>query len=272
MINNIINKITNNLRFENKQLIGRIYNLEKKLNGQIPITREELFYLVNSWGRNSAFLINGNQKEKITIKKCASDKCYDLSKLDVSQITNMDQLFEYSNFFNNPTSFNLNGVDISNWDVSNVTSMASMFYESYNFNGNISSWNVSGVTNMHRMFFSSRLFNQDISNWDISKVTDMSYMFAFTKNFEQNIGNWNFENIKNLEAIFFGNYKIERKYNNDDFFPTYTEKIKDWFNNNRGKMKEIDIKNIKNTHGKEIDDFFYKINKKNQELTLIKDI
>ena len=76
MINNIINKITNNLRFENKQLVGRIYNLEKKLNGQIPITREELFYLVNSWGRNSAFLINGNQKEKIQIEKCASDKCY----------------------------------------------------------------------------------------------------------------------------------------------------------------------------------------------------
>ena len=37
-------------------------------------------------------------------------------------------------------------------------------------------------------------------------------------------------------------------------------------------MNVIDIKNIKNTHGKEIDDFFYKINKKNQELTLIKDI
>ena len=262
MINNIINKITNNLRFENKQLIGRIYNLEKKLNGQIPITREELFYLVNSWGRNSAFLINGNQKEKITIKKCASDKCYDLSKLDTSEIIDMNYLFAYSEF---------NG-DISNWDVSNVTSMAYMFYESYNFNGNISNWNVSGVTNMHRMFFSSRLFNKDISNWDVSNVTDMSYMFAFTKSFEQNIGNWNFENIKNLEAIFFGNYKIERKYNNEDFFPTYTEKIKDWFNNNRGKMKEIDIKNIKNTHGKEIDDFFYKINKKNQELTLIKDI
>ena len=42
--------------------------------------------------------------------------------------------------------------------------------------------------------------------------------------------------------------------------------------NNREKMKIIDIKNIKNTHGKEIEDFFYKINKKNQELTLIKDI
>ena len=256
MINNIINKITNNLRFENKQLVGRIYNLEKKLNGQIPITREELFYLVNSWGRNSAFLINGNQKEKITIKKCASDKCYDLSKLDVSQITNMDQLFEYSNFFNNPTSFNLNGVDISNWDVSNVTDMACMFYESYNFNGNISNWNVSGVTNMHRMFFSSRLFNKDISNWDVSNAINMEEMFYEAKAFNKNISSWIFNDNTNINSLFEYATAFLDKYNNGNPLPNHTDEIKEWIINNRERMNDIDLKD---KYGEEIDMFFDKL-------------
>ena len=32
-----------------------IDNLEKKLNGEIPITREELIELIDSWGRNSKY-------------------------------------------------------------------------------------------------------------------------------------------------------------------------------------------------------------------------
>lgn len=51
--------------------------------------------------------------------------------------------------------------DISQWDVSNVTNMQSMFEGSY-FNGDISLWNVSNVTNMSCMFKDS-LFNGDIS-------------------------------------------------------------------------------------------------------------
>ena len=35
----------------NEEIVGTIENLEAKLNGEIPITREELLVLVNSWGR-----------------------------------------------------------------------------------------------------------------------------------------------------------------------------------------------------------------------------
>ena len=41
--------------------------------------------------------------------------------------------------------------DISKWDVSNVTNMISMFHGSV-FNSDISKWDVSNVRNMKAMF------------------------------------------------------------------------------------------------------------------------
>ena len=37
---------------------------------------------------------------------------------------------------------------LSNWDVSNVTNMHDMFNRNFRFNSNISNWNISNVTNM----------------------------------------------------------------------------------------------------------------------------
>ena len=36
----------------------KIKNLEKKLEGKLPVTKEELFILVNSWGRTQDIDIN----------------------------------------------------------------------------------------------------------------------------------------------------------------------------------------------------------------------
>ncbi len=71
------------LIIENREIVGSIDNLEDKLEGEIPVDRLELLYLVNSWGRTHLFIINGNIEDKIRIDKCAASECYDLSKLEV---------------------------------------------------------------------------------------------------------------------------------------------------------------------------------------------
>ena len=67
--------------------------------------------------------------------------------------------------------------DISKWDVSKVTDMNSMFHGCKYFNQDISGWNVSNVENMWNMFFGCKKFNQDISKWDVPKVRCKIDMF-----------------------------------------------------------------------------------------------
>lgn len=55
-----------------------IKNLNKKLQGKEPVTRDELFELVNSWGRKKYFFT----KDKFQIEKCEANECYPLENLD----------------------------------------------------------------------------------------------------------------------------------------------------------------------------------------------
>jgi surface protein len=93
--------------------------------------------------------------------------------------------------------------DISNWDVSNVTVMSELF-EFTSFNQPLSRWDVSKVTFMSRTFRFTP-FNQDISNWDVSNVTTMSRMFDNATAFNQDIGSWNVSNVTDMFFMFLTN-------------------------------------------------------------------
>lgn len=110
-----------------------------------PMTRDELLASVDMW----------LQDRDAAIKKYGY-----IGEWDVSEITNMESLFSFSDFND----------DISKWDVSNVTDMEQMFYGS-SFNGDISDWDVSNVENMNNIFEGSK-FEGDTSRWDVSKVKD----------------------------------------------------------------------------------------------------
>jgi len=158
--------------------------------------------------------------DPITRNGITSDFNQDISNWDVSNVTNMSEMFaraikfnqdiskwdvsnvnDMSAMFSGARSFNQ---DISNWDVSNVTDMAETFTASAKFNQPIGKWDVSNVLYMDDMLSGAKIFNQPIGEWDVSNVKSMDSMFMESKKFNQDIGNWNLSNLTNMDYMFVG--------------------------------------------------------------------
>ena len=122
----------------------------------------------------------------------------DISWLDVSNITNMKNMFFYCS--------NITTVEVSNWDTSNVTDMSSMFSDCRNLTTlDVSSWNTSNVTDMHSMFSScNKLITVDVSNWNTGNVTDMGRMFSgCNKLTTLDMSNWDTNNVTKSDYMFY---------------------------------------------------------------------
>ena len=118
--------------------------------------------------------------------KCRNITSLDLSKLDTSNVTNMNHMFGNCHA--------LTSLDLSNFDTSNVTDMNNMFYYDVQLaNLNVSSFDTSNVTDMELMFGScNALTSLDLSNFDTNGVQNYSYMFLNDNNTQVYIGdNWN---------------------------------------------------------------------------------
>jgi len=121
----------------------------------------------------------------------AGDGC-DTRLWDVSQITDMSELFK-NNVFNQP---------LNTWNVSSVTNMKEMFKDAVNFNQPLDNWDVSKVTDMKEMFKDAVNFNQPLDNWDVSKVTDMNQMFKDAVNFNQPLDTWDVSSVTTMSQMF----------------------------------------------------------------------
>jgi hypothetical protein len=104
-----------------------------------------------------------------------------------------------------------------------------MFYNTIKFNKPLN-FDTSNVISMESMFYNAKSFNQPII-FDISKATIISCMFNKANAFKD-------------------------KYNSGESLPNYTNEIKEWINNNRDRMNDI---NLKDKYGEEIDMFFNKL-------------
>ncbi|MGB2128184.1 MAG: BspA family leucine-rich repeat surface protein [Flavicella sp.] len=146
-------------------------------SGLVALTDRNIHQAVNEW---------------VTDKRLAAEKYGNIEDWDVSNVTNMSQLFKYKFSFNE---------DISKWDVSNVINMSSMFSFADAFRGDISSWNVANVEDM-KFMFSYSSFSQNISTWNTAKVKDMSFMFYKAYDFNSDISNWNTSNVIYMNNMF----------------------------------------------------------------------
>jgi len=79
--------------------------------------------------------------------------------------------------------------DISGWNVSNVSNMESLFENNQVFNQSLNHWNTSQVSNMSFMF-KDTIFNQPLYNWDVSNVNTMESMFEGNLYFNQSLYLW----------------------------------------------------------------------------------
>jgi len=150
---------------------------------------------------------------------------------DVYEVTNMSQLFQFMDTFNQP---------INNWDVSKVTNMKSMFCGALTFNQPIGDWDVSNVTNMNYMFNCANAFNQPIGDWDVSNVTGMYGMFYRASDFNQPICDWNVSKVTNMSDMFhrtnafnqpIGDWNVSKVTNMYDMFnhaTAFNQPIGDW--------------------------------------------
>lgn len=181
---------------------------------------------INQWGS----LKWTNMESAFTYCSLEGVGGYANDKPDLSNVTNLGYMFDYTEFnqdigdwntstitnmksmFSNATEFNQS---LNNWDVTSVTDMSNMFDTATSFDGNISNWDTSNVIQMTSMF---RLtpFNQDISGWDVSKVTHMSYMFNGTTHFNQDISGWDVHNVYWFDYTFTNAVAFDQNLENWD--------------------------------------------------------
>jgi surface protein len=161
----------------------------------------------------------------------------DISKWDVSSVTNMEAMFSHAAQFSQP---------INDWDVSNVESMRSMFD---NFLKSILIYAIKGTTLDQSTIWANSWFNQPLDKWDVSSVKDMSNMFRGHLSFNQPIGNWDVSSVTTMESMFEYSYSFNQNiflwlFRGDLALRNTKKMFSDAFGFNNGQPKNSTPKSV----------------------------
>ena len=128
----------------------------------------------------------------------------DLTDINVSKITDMSYLFK---------NMNIKDIDISNWDVSNVTNMNNMFFHCNNFVGkSIEDWDVSKVETTIDMFQLCDYFDANLQNWNLKSLKNAQGMFGNTTRFTgKGLEKWKLPSIENINGMFYSAASFNNK-------------------------------------------------------------
>lgn len=128
-----------------------------------------------------------------------------IPELDVSNVTNMESMFEYCQ--------NFTYLDLSDWDTSKVTTMKKMFYYCNKLTSlDLSDWDTSNVTDMNDMIYGCNSLTTitGYENWDVSKVTTLNGMFSYCSQLVSiDISKWDTSKVTNMGYMFDGCDKLE---------------------------------------------------------------
>ena len=187
-------------------------------------TNETIRKAVNLWCKNKELAITryGNistwdtsnvtdMKELFNAKNTFND---DISMWNVSNVMNMNAMFSGASMFNQ---------SLYDWNVCNVRDMSDMFIVAFNFNQPLNQWNVSNVVTMNSMFSGTSKFNQPLNNWNVCNVIDMSYMFWNATSFNQPLNDWKVNHKTNMNDMFYNALNFNHWYSPEKQFDDNSE-------------------------------------------------
>ena len=207
--------------------------------------------------RKGSSVTQPKPKRKVNIeelKQMIANKDSSIANVDVSEITDMKELFKNSDFGGSWTA------DLSGWDTSGVKDMSWMFFNCKNLTkvelpntGNVENMNnmfcyctnltkvelpkTGNVTDMHCMFEGCTNLTKvelphtdNVTNmWSMfnhcsnltkvelphtENVVDMSWMFEGCENLEQNFSSWDITNVNQKSDMFKGCVKMKQAKKN----------------------------------------------------------
>ena len=179
---------------------------------EIYITTDEkslsLNNFISGYSFDSVVIKNSGDKINITdlsyaFKDCNYLKSIDLSKFDISGVTNF-----YRTFYD---CKNLVSINIGSLLPQKLQNMGYMFYQCYSLISiNLLNFDTSYVIDMSHMFNGcSGLISINLLNFDTSKVIDMSYMFnGCSSLISINISSFDTSNVMDMSYMFYDCYSL----------------------------------------------------------------